>query len=129
MKTIIAAAFLAVIGTPALAQPAPVQVDEGASGRMVRLQRGQELVVSVSQCVGCAYRWTVAPLPRTLTALPTTEVDTNDRSGPEPVVGGGKTVMYHFRAARAGSGALSLTYRPFRGRERGRTIRYNVVVR
>lgn len=134
MKRIVIAAALLVAGTtPALAQPAPLNVGAGESGRTIRLARGQELNVSVVACVGCPYRWTIVS-PRPLTQLPTTYVSPNDNlpPGAEPIVGGSRTETYHFRAGRAGRGQLRLNYASFvrgNGTRGNQSVVFNIVAR
>lgn len=133
--TIAAAAVLLSAAVPASAQPTtrgPLEVTEAQSGRTINLRRGQALTVSVEACVGCPYDWRVNQLAPVLAQDPNTEVDHERRGAPDFVVGGSKTVQFHFTARRAGSGNLVLRYGSFvrRGDARGqRFARFRINVR
>jgi hypothetical protein len=127
-------AAISLCPAPALAQdrdPNLVRADASSNGRTVTLRRGQRLSVSVEACVGCGYGWRLTRLPPNLSLAGMNEVDTNDRSGPNPVVGGGKTMVYNFYVEGAGRGQLILENRQFQG-PRGagaQTVRINVLTR
>lgn len=132
-KLLIAAAAIAAFAAPSVAQendPNLVTINASDTGRTVTLRAGQRLSVSVEACVGCPYGWALTRLPANLSLTGIEQFDRNDRSGPNPIVGGNKTVTFHFRVEGAGRGNLELRNTPFvRGARNGETARYTIVTR
>lgn len=143
-KLLIAAAALgAIIAAPAAAQNRDrggdrnrdgdrdvVSVTQSDTARPVIVRDGQRLVVSVQACVGCPYAWALTRLPTNLALTGISEVSRPNRPGQPPIVGGSKTVEFHFSVLSRGTGALELRNRSFvRGNRDGQSARYNVVTR
>lgn len=128
---LIAAALFALPATAAAQNPNEVTADQASNGRTITVRRGQYLTVSVQSCVGCPYGWRLTRLPANLSLADIQDVDRTDRSGPVPVVGGSKTVIFTFYVEATGRGQLQLENRRFQGpRDRdSETLRINVVTR
>jgi predicted secreted protein len=134
MKKLLLLAAFAAVYAPVAAQGQDtnqVRADESSNNRTITLRRGQYLQVSVQACVGCGYGWRLMRLPTNLSLSSMEDIDATDRRGPEPVVGGAKTIVYTFLVESPGRGALQLENRPFQGpRARdGSMLRLNVVTR
>lgn len=131
MKPLIIAAALLALPAAAAAQTNEVRADASANGRTITVRSGQYLTVSVNACVGCPYGWRLTRLPTNMSLSGIQNIDTNDRSGDEPVVGGSKTVEYTFLVEGNGRGTLRLENRRFQGpRDRNtQTLTINVVTR
>ena len=89
---------------------APVQLTAADVGRSIDLRLGQEIEVSLQANPTTGYRWEmVQAAPAVLDVL------SGQTYAPAPsaprVVGGGGTVTWRFRAARAGHDSLQLVYR------------------
>ena len=100
---------------------APMEITDRANGQTVRLQAGQELTVTLSECASCASKWAVAERPPMLTELAKADLGSGDDAA--PAARANVTVQYLFRAERAGSGRLMLRDGG------GQTLTYNIDVR
>lgn len=90
--------------------PEPVQLTAADIGRHIDLQLGQEIEVRLEANPTTGFRWQmVRAAPAVLDSL------ARDSYAPAPaapgVLGGGGTVRWRFRAARAGQDSLRLVYR------------------
>ena len=90
--------------------PAAIQVTGADMGRHIDLRMNQEMELRLEANPTTGYRWQVIhAAPAVLDVL------AEERHAPAPsapgVVGGGGTMTWRFRAARAGQDSLELVYR------------------
>lgn len=104
---------------------APLEITDRANGQTLRLQVGQELVLNLSECGSCGYKWTVTERPPVLAETAKADLGSDN---PE-ASGASANIQYIFRAERAGTGRLVLkNIFPPRVTE-GPTLTFNVEVR
>jgi inhibitor of cysteine peptidase len=128
--------LLAVVGcatqAPPLPPPAstPTRITLPESGGRASLTVGQELALALDANATTGYRWEIlTPVPEVVTVVdPGTYRTVPD---PEARVGSGGVTTYVFRAARPGTGVLTVVYRrPWEsGVAPARTTRVEVEVR
>ena len=115
MKALLVAAAILALPASASAQGNEVRADASSNGRVITVRRNQYLTVTVDACVGCPYGWRLMRMPANLSLAGMRDVDTTNRGGPNPIVGGGKKVVYTFLVESAGRGQLVLENRRFQG--------------
>lgn len=109
-----------VIVRPTVRQPQPVvvrpatpkrvTVSEQDSGRTIRLNVGDTLLVALSSNASTGYSWELEPLRRSVLR----SVSTSQAGAGGNLLGGGGETIFRFRAEGPGQTQLSLIYRrPF----------------